>query len=170
VWGAMAFWEDPKGDGWVGVPFYGPVSRQFHAPLEYGRPERGGVAVFRLEEKGGRWQLTPAWLSKDIGPGEEAMEANGVLFTYVSGEDVRVTREDRAWDEPPPTITGSSGLRIADSTHATVYAFDAATGKELWSSGDQITSWNHFSGISGANGRVYLPTFDGYLYCFGVRR
>ena len=42
--------------------------------------------------EGGKWQLAPAWLSKDIGPGEEAIEANGVLFTYVSGEDVRVTR------------------------------------------------------------------------------
>jgi outer membrane protein assembly factor BamB len=169
VWGAMAFWEDAKGDGWLAVPFYGPVSTRFHAPVELSRPARGGVATFRLEQKAGKWELTPAWLSKDIGPGEEAMQANGVLFTYVSGEDVRVTMDDRAWDEPPPAYTGS-GHRIANSTHATVYALDAATGKELWSSGDRITSWNHFSGISGANGRVYLPTFDGMLYCFGVSK
>jgi outer membrane protein assembly factor BamB len=170
VWGAMSFWEDEKGNAWIAVPFYGPVSRQFHAPLERGRPERGGVATFRLEDKGGKWQLSPAWLSKDIGPGEEAMEANGVVFTYVSGEDVRVTREDRAWDEPPPTVTGSSALRISDSTHATLYAMNSETGEELWSSGDQITSWNHFSGISASNGRVYIPTFDGYLYCFGIAK
>ena len=97
------------------------------------------------------------------------MQANGVLFTYVAGEDVRVTMDDRGWDEPPPPYTGS-GNRIANSTHATVYALDAASGKELWSSGDQITSWNHFSGISAANGRVYLPTFDGMLYCFAVTK
>jgi outer membrane protein assembly factor BamB len=168
VWGAMAFWEDAKGDGWLAVPFYGPVSSRFHAPVEAARPEKGGVAAFRLEEKGGTWQLTPAWLSKDTGPGEEAIQANGVLFTYSSGEDVRVTREDRAWNEPAPVVTGPSSLRIADSTHATLYALDAATGKELWSSGDQITSWNHFSGISAANGKVYIPTFDGNVYCFGV--
>jgi outer membrane protein assembly factor BamB len=165
----MAFWEDAKGDGWLAVPFYGPVSTQFHAPVELSRPARGGVATFRLEQKAGKWELAPAWISKDIGPGEEAMQANGVLFTYVSGEDVRVTMEDRAWDEPAPRYTGSAS-RIANSTHATLYALDAATGKELWSSGDQITSWNHFSGISGANGRVYLPTFDGTLYCFGVAK
>jgi len=46
---------------------------------------------------------------------------------------------------------------------------DALTGKELWSSGTQITSWNHFSGLTIANGRAYLGTFDGYLYCFGVK-
>ena len=57
---------------------------------------------------------------------------------------------------------------MATSTHATIYALDARTGKELWSSGDQITSFNHFSGLSVANGRVYIGTYDGTLYCFGV--
>ena len=49
-----------------------------------------------------------------------------------------------------------------------LYALDGQTGKELWSSGDQIASWNHFSGLSVANGRVYIGTFDGMLYCFGA--
>jgi hypothetical protein len=31
--------------------------------------------------------------------------------------------------------------------HATLYALDALTGKELYSSGDQIKSFNHFSGF-----------------------
>jgi len=78
-----------------------------------------------------------------------------------------VTFPDRAWDEKPSGFTGS-GQRIAGSTFARVYAMDATTGKELWSSGDTITSWNHFSGMSGANGKVYMPTFDGTLYCFGI--
>ena len=51
-----------------------------------------------------------------------------------------------------------------------LYALDAQTGKELWSSGDQITSWNHWSGLSVANGRVYINTFDGNLYCFGIKK
>jgi outer membrane protein assembly factor BamB len=45
---------------------------------------------------------------------------------------------------------------------------DAQTGKELWSSGNQIATWNHFSGLTVANGRVYIGTYDGVLYCFGV--
>ena len=72
-----------------------------------------------------------------------------------------------------PTSTLGLGFntaanRVARSTHATIYALDARTGKELWSSGDQITSFNHFSGLSVANGRVYIGTYDGTLYCFGV--
>ena len=45
---------------------------------------------------------------------------------------------------------------------------DAQTGDELYSSGEQITSFNHFSGLTVANGRVYLGTYDGTLYCFGL--
>jgi outer membrane protein assembly factor BamB len=60
--------------------------------------------------------------------------------------------------------------RIRGSTHAVVYALDAETGKELWSSGDQITSWAHWSGLSVANGRVYLGTYDSNLYCFGIKQ
>ena len=65
-------------------------------------------------------------------------------------------------------LNDSSPLRIAASTHATLYALDAETGKELYSSGDQIASFAHFGGLSVANGRVYLGTFDSVLYCFGL--
>jgi hypothetical protein len=54
------------------------------------------------------------------------------------------------------------------SKHAVFYALDALTGRELYASGTQIKSWNHFSGLSVANGRVYIGTFDGMLYCFGL--
>jgi outer membrane protein assembly factor BamB len=54
------------------------------------------------------------------------------------------------------------------SKKAVLYALDAQTGRELYSSGTQITSFNHFSGLSVANGRVYIGTFDGMLYCFGL--
>jgi outer membrane protein assembly factor BamB len=59
-------------------------------------------------------------------------------------------------------------LRIKASTHAVLYALDAETGKELYSSGDQIASFAHFGGLSVANGRVYLGTYDSILYCFGL--
>lgn len=171
VWGAMAAWQDPSGAQWVVVPFWGPVSQTFHAPIEHGRPERGGVAAFRLERSGTGWSLNPAWLSRDMDMAEEAVVAGGVVFAYGSGEDTRQSGTERAWNEPPDEITGrGSGRRIANSTHATLYALDGLTGRELWSSGDQITSWNHFSGITVANGRVYLPTFDGMLYCFGIEQ
>ena len=83
-------------------------------------------------------------------------------------EDHRHKEERGDGGKNQPAYHSSSERRIPNSEHATVYALDALTGRELWSSGNQITSWNHFSGITVANGRVYLATFDGKLYCFGL--
>lgn len=174
VWGALSAWKDDAGQQWLTVPFYGPVAKDFHAPVEHSRPAHGGLATFKVEVQAGKWSLTPAWLSSDIDNAETAIIANGILFTYGSGEDARQARIDTAWNEPapppPPQMPTSlqSAMRIQGSRRAVLYAFDAKTGKQLWSSGEQIASWNHFSGISVANGRVYIPTFDGGLYCFGV--
>jgi hypothetical protein len=110
VWGSMAAWQDANGTAWVLVPFWGPVSKTFHAPIEYGRPVRGGVAAFTLEQQRGAWTLTPAWLSRDIDMAEEVLVANGVVFTYGSGEDTRQQGIERAFDEPPPTLRPIQGV------------------------------------------------------------
>jgi outer membrane protein assembly factor BamB len=89
--------------------------------------------------------------------------ANGIVFAYGSGEDT-----DQAF--PDIGVYDELARRIPGSTHAVLYALDAQTGKELWSSGNQIASWNHWSGISVANGRVYIATYDGNLYCFGIQK
>jgi outer membrane protein assembly factor BamB len=175
VWGSLAAWQDARGTQWVLVPFWGPVASTFKAPIEHSRPKGGGVAAYKLEANGSNWQLTPAWLSRDMDLAEEILVANGIAFTYAAGEDATQIDPDRAWDEPGGGHLGgglnsSSPRRIPNSRRAALYALDAQTGKELWSSGDQITSWNHFSGLTVANGRVYLGTFDGMLYCFGVPR
>ena len=59
--------------------------------------------------------------------------------------------------------------RLEGSTHATLYAFDSDTGKELFSSGDIITSFTHFGGIALSNGRVFVSTYDGFVYAFGLK-
>ena len=175
IWGALSAWQDEKGTQWVIAPFWGPVSKGFKAPIEHARPTGGGVAAFKLQPRAGSWQLTPAWLSRDMDLAEEAVIANGIIFVYAAGEDASQTVPDRAWDEPGGAVYGgglSSGpvRRIPTSRRAALYALDAQTGKELWSSGSTIESWNHFSGLTVANGRAYLATFDGVLYCFGIPR
>ena len=174
VWGALSAWQDPQGRQWVLVPFWGPVSTTFKAPIEHSRPKRGGVAALTLEERAGTWRLTPAWLSRDMDLAEETVIANGIVFAYSSGVDGTQVVQDSAWNEPGgPRYGGalSSGAarRIPNSRKAMLYALDGQTGKELWNSGDTITSWNHFSGLTVANGRVYIGTWDGMLYAFGVR-
>jgi outer membrane protein assembly factor BamB len=162
TWGALATWEEANGTRWIYMPFWGPKHSQFSAPIEYGEVVRGGVAAFKMEDKSGRIVLTPAWLSRDMDQAEPPVVANGVLFGYGSGENTAQADVDAGLG------FNTAANRIAHSTHATIYALDARTGKELWSSGNQIASFNHFSGLSVANGRVYIGTFDGMLYCFGV--
>jgi len=174
VWGALGAWEDPQGTQWVLVPFWGPVSTKFKAPIEHSRPKRGGVAALKLEEVAGKWQLTPAWLSRDMDLAEETVVANGIVFAYSSGVDGTQVVQDLAWNEPGGpryggALASGAARRIPNSRKAMVYALDGQTGRELWHSGDSITSFNHFSGITVANGRVYLGTWDGMLYAFGVR-
>jgi outer membrane protein assembly factor BamB len=159
VWGALGEWVDAAGTQWIYMPFWGPVSRTFHAPIEYGRPRTGAVAAFKLRQDG-KVELQPAWLSTNMVNAEEAVIANGIVFTYGSGEPN--LRADRAWNEPPPPDRSTA--------HATMYALNAETGKELWNSGDAIVATNHFSGMSVANGRAYIGTVDGILYCFGVAK
>src|SRR5262249_5830075 len=88
--------------------------------------------------------------------------AGGVVFAYGSGEDTAQASVDIG------LAYNSAANRIPRSTHATLYALDGRTGAELWSSGDQIATFNHFTSISVANGRVYIGTFAGTLYCFGL--
>jgi outer membrane protein assembly factor BamB len=161
-WSALATWEESDGTRWVLMPFWGPKHPQFSAPLEYGQVVKGAVAAFRVEEKNGGLQLTPAWISRNINQADAVVIANGVVFGFGNGEDAAQASVDIG------LAYNKAENRIARSTHAELHAFDARTGQELWSSGTQIASFNHFTSLSVANGRVYIGTFDGMLYAFGV--
>jgi outer membrane protein assembly factor BamB len=163
-WGALSTWEDTRGTRWVLMPFWGPKHPGFSAPIEHGEVSHGAIAAFTFDAKAGRVQLTPAWLSRNMNLAEPAVIANGVVFGYGSGEDATQATADIGLSY------NTAANRVANSTHAVLYALDAQTGAELWSSGDQIKSFNHFSSLSVANGRVYIGTYDGKLYCFGVSR
>jgi outer membrane protein assembly factor BamB len=161
IWGEMASWLDKSGTRWVLTPFWGPVHPDFKPPVSYGPVEHGAVVAFKVEDQDGRARLVPAWMSRDMDQAEPPVIANGVVFAFGSGENTRQAYADRGLYDVSPE-------RIKNSTHAVLYALDAETGKELYSSGDQIKSFVHFGGLSVANGRVYLGTFDSVLYCFGL--
>jgi outer membrane protein assembly factor BamB len=161
IWGSMSSYLDAKGTRWALTPFWGPVHPDFKTPVSYGPVTHGAVVAFKLEEKDGKFHLNPAWMSRDMNQAEPPVVANGVVFAYGSGENTRQAYAERGLYDYSPE-------RIKNSHHAVLYALDAETGKELYSSGDQIPSFNHFSGLSVANGRVYIATYDSVLYCFGL--
>ena len=161
-WGAFASWED-AGVRWVYAPAWGPVdpdAPQF--PVKNGPIPDGCVMAFRMEDKDGKPVLTPAWTSRNMNVPEPPVIANGIVFALSNGENVvQATPDGRIMDT-------AQRLKSAPG-HAVLYAFDAATGRELYSSGETISGITHFSGIAVANGRVYVTTFDSNVYSFGFK-
>lgn len=160
TWGSLASWKGAKGTRWVLAAIGGPVTVNF--PISYGATPNGGVIALKLTDKGGKPRLSPAWLSRDMMSAEPPVIANGVVFVLAAGEFT-----GQANDADGGLY--SSEDRIKRSIPATLYALDAETGKELFSSGKQITSFLHQSGIAVADGRVIFGTFDGTIYCFGLK-
>ena len=164
IWGSLTSWEDSKGQRWVLTPFWGPKHSKYKAPIENGLVKKGAIAAFKVVDgKNGKPELIPAWISRDMDQAEPPVVANGVIFAYGSGENT-------AQAFPDVGLDFRLERRAPKSTHAVLYALDGQTGKELWNSGEQITKWNHWSGIAVANGRIYINTFDGELYCFGLKK
>jgi ABC-type glucose/galactose transport system permease subunit len=52
-------------------------------------------------------------------------------------------------------------------THATLFAFDGISGKDMYATGDQLQAAGNLAGITVANGRVYVLTVDNTLHVFG---
>ena len=163
IWGSLATWLDAKGVRWVASPFWGPQHSQYKFPITNGVTKKGGVAAFKMEDPGGKIQLSPAWISRDMDQGEPPVYANGVIYAFGSGENT-----DQAYFDVG--LQDTSTRRIPNSTKAVLYALDASNGKELWNSGTEIASWAHNGELSVANGKVYLGTFDGMLYCYGIKK
>jgi hypothetical protein len=157
VWGALATWQDAKGTRWVLTPFWGPKHTRFEAPIEHGQVVYGAVAAFKVvdDAKTGKPRSSRVDF---VTYGGSPVIANGVVYAYGSGETRRSA--GRAGH-----VGGSEG-RIQESTHAVLYARRRDRRRAVVERSDQVL--NHFSGLSIANGRVYIGTFDGMLYCFGA--
>jgi outer membrane protein assembly factor BamB len=61
-------------------------------------------------------------------------------------------------------------FRATPVTNLVMYALDAQTGKELYSSEKLIPSWVHYSEPVVAAGKVFVVTWDAHLYAFGLKK
>jgi outer membrane protein assembly factor BamB len=160
TWGSLASWEGKDGTRWVLGPTGGDVAVTFQK--SYGPTPNGGIIALKLTEKNGNPELEPAWMSGDMITAEPPVIVNGVVFVLAGGEFTGQAND---------AVGGlfSAQERIQRSVPAKLYALDGETGKELYSSGDQITSFLHQAGLSVAGNKVIFGTFDGTIYCFGLR-
>jgi hypothetical protein len=162
-WGAFATWEDRDHTRWLYAPARGPPHGAAPVfPLANGSAPHGSIMAFRVEMKDGLPTLSPVWISRDLNVPEPPVIANDVVFALSSGEDVR--QVDGAGNSL------GTAERVAGSGKAVLYALDAETGKELFNSGDILSSFTHFGGLAVSNGRIFVTTWDGYVYAFGLKR
>ena len=119
----------------------GPVAPKAKFQMTNGAAPHGSIVAFRIEEKDGRAVFTPSWVSRDLINPAPPVIANGVVFALSGGNS---------------------------TIHATLYALDAETGKELYSSGDAIGTFTHLASISVGGGHVLFMTVDNTLYSFGI--
>lgn len=162
LWGALATWEDSQGTRWVYAPAWGPVASKAPAfPVRNGEVPDGALMAFKVEEKDGKPILTPAWISRNMDVPEPPIVANGLVFAVSSGENALQA------DSEGHLFTSEQRIKTARG-HAILYAVDAQTGKELYSSADAMPAIAHFSGIAVSNGRVFVTTLDSNLYSFGL--
>jgi outer membrane protein assembly factor BamB len=161
-WGALSTWQDPKGTRWLYAPAWGPpASSAPQFPITHGETKGGSIMAFKVVSKDKKLSLDPAWISKDMSVPEPVVIANGVVLALSNGENVRqVDSGGRLYTSLERANTPSG--------NAILYALDAVTGKELFSSAKTITSFSHFSGLAVASGRVYVITWDSTIYAFGV--
>jgi outer membrane protein assembly factor BamB len=163
IWGEMSVWKDAADQTWLYVPSWGVPTEAAKFPISYGPVKSGSMMAFKVVAGAAHnLILQPAWISADIAVPDPAAIAGGVLFVLGTGENTQ------------QVVNGNIGQLLEDrqsrsTGHAILYALDARTGKQLWSSGDTMTGWAHFSGLAIGDGKIFATTRDGAIYAFELR-
>ncbi len=153
---ALASWADSAGVRWVLAPVAGPLGSETRFPLTNGDAKTGSIAAFKVVEENGKPALQAGWVSRDLVSPAPPIVVNGVVFALSTGEFLA-----------PANSTLTAEQRAQRSVPAVLYALDASTGKELWSSGKTITSFAHSGGLASGASKVFVSTSDSTLYAFG---
>jgi outer membrane protein assembly factor BamB len=153
--GALAAAESADGSRWI-FAASGPLSADAGFAVTNGAVTAGAIAAYKIVDQNGAPSPQPAWVSRDMVSPAPPTIVNGVVFAISTGEH-------RSADAQLAVAQ-----RVQKSKPAVLYALDAATGKELWSSGTAIASFVRGIGPSAGDGQVYVVTYDGTIYAFGI--
>ena len=166
IWGGISTWETPSGDRFIYAPMLGEPSKSAPAfPVTTGDVSHGSIMAFKVVQTPESFALEPAWIAGVVQAPDMVTIANGVVFTLGTGE--------QTIQNPTPAIPDNlawSKFRTTPVGHEILYAFDASTGKALYSSKDTLQSWVHFSQPVVSNGKVFVVSYDGHLYAFGLKK
>jgi outer membrane protein assembly factor BamB len=177
VWGAISTWLSDTGERYLYVPMWGPPgSNGFQFPKSYGPAPHGSIMALQVTDDGKGPTLVPLWMSRDLAVPDNVAVANGVVYALQTGEQTQQHisnpeghgRADNG--APAETIASLAKFRSTPLEPMVLYALDARTGKELYSSGKLLASWVHFSQPAVALGKVFLVSHDAHVYAFGLKR
>jgi outer membrane protein assembly factor BamB len=176
IWGGLSTYQTPQGDRLIYVPMWGPPAAEA-VKFKYtnGAAPNGSIMAFQVASEGEGVTLKPLWTSRDLLVPDSVALANGVVYAVQTGEQTNQHPDNLEGHGAP--VNGVAGLTPAElakwrSTPAarmTLYALDAETGKELYSSKNAMSSYAHFSQPVVALGKVFVISHDSHVYAFGLK-
>lgn len=174
TWGSLATAQDDKGRRWIYAPMWGPLAKAGPKfAMSNGANPSGSIIALTVEDEGGKPVLRPQWSSRDLNLASSPMVANGVVYALQTAEStVQVPKGGFTANGPRPDPDARARERImVPHSTMTLFAFDAVTGKELWSS-KKLMDGNtvHFTQPVVALGKVFAVDHAGHLWAFGLRR
>lgn len=137
---SLATWTDPAGERWILAPANGAVPLSGFRSTN-GPVTDGAIVAWKVVERNGAPAIERGWISPNMVAPKTPLVINGVVFAASAGR--------------------------AGGPNAVLYALDAVTGKDVWSSGNQIHSFVTTGGLTAGGSRVYISTHDGVQYAFG---
>jgi outer membrane protein assembly factor BamB len=167
VWGAIATTEiDAK--RYLYLPMSGHPSKDAPVfPATNGAIPNGSIMAFQVLNDGGKISAAPLWTSADMVMPDPPVVANGVVYALSTGG--QAMQNGAKPGDPRMPYDQSSVLRSTPVSNMVLYAYDAQSGKQLWSSGKTLTDWVHFSEPVVALGKIFVATHDGHVVAFGLK-
>lgn len=160
IWNAFATWEDAATNTrWIYAAIRGPATMKF--PVENGPAPDGAIVAFTVVNQGGQPALRPQWISSDMLSPAAPVTAGGLVYALSTGLSPRVAHANGT----PYTVADMERM----AKPAVLYVLDGASGKQLFSSGHDTTTFAS-SGIAVANGndQFYFTTHNNTLFAYGV--
>ena len=177
----MSTYENADGNRYLYLPMWGPPAKDMPA-FKYGSgpTPNGSIMAFQLADDAGKLSLVPLWMSPNMTVPDSPVVANGVVYAVQTGEQTlqnQLRPGQQLYERPPPgtprpTISAAAAakFRATPVSNLILYAFDAETGKQLYTSKKIIPDWVHFTEPVVAFGKVFVVTHDAHVYAFGLKR
>jgi hypothetical protein len=168
AWGRLGSAEDSAGTRFIYVSVNGPLAAEAKLPASNGAVTDGAVIAFKVEGGASAPKLTPAWVSPNVDNPSPASIVMNATPPNVDNFGQPLAAPATA---PPTPAAGGIVFTLAEGEagkNARLYGFDAETGAQVYSSGEEIGSPAKHAGISISGAHVVFLAADNTLYGFGI--